>query len=118
MARFFGVIGFSEGQVETAPSVYEESIVEKEFYGDVIKDTRQLEGSDKVLPDIAVNNSISVLADGYANEHFHAIRYVKWAGVLRIVSDVEVQFPRLLLRLGGVYHGPTPAGQTVEGDGA
>lgn len=118
MARFFGVVGFSEGQVETAASVYEEGIVERELFGDIVRDTRQLESGDKVLPDIAVNNSISVLADAYANEHFHAIRYVKWAGVLRIVTDVEVQRPRLLLRLGGVYHGPTPAGQPVEGDGA
>lgn len=109
MARFFGVIGYSEGQVEKAASVYEEQIVEYPYYGDIVRDTRQLEAGDKVLPDVAVNNSISVVADAYANEHFHAIRYVKWAGVLRIVSDVEVQSPRLLLRLGGVYHGPTPA---------
>jgi hypothetical protein len=49
------------------------------------------------------------MADAYANEHFFAIRYVEWAGVLWTVSMVEVQSPRLLLRLGEVYNGPTPA---------
>jgi hypothetical protein len=30
-------------------------------------------------------------------------------GTLWTVSDVEVQSPRLLLRLGGVYNGPRAA---------
>jgi hypothetical protein len=37
------------------------------------------------------------------------MRYVEWAGVRWDVTDVEVQRPRLILRLGGVYHGPLPA---------
>jgi hypothetical protein len=49
------------------------------------------------------------VADQYANEHFFAIRYVEWAGTLWTVDSVEVQIPRLLLRLGKVYNGPTPA---------
>lgn len=108
MARFSGVVGYSAGQVETATDVFEEQIVEREYYGDVIRDTRQLQSTDKVNFDISVSNSISIVADAYANENFHAIRYVQWAGVLWIVSDVEVQSPRLVLRLGGVYNGPRP----------
>jgi hypothetical protein len=79
------------------------------FTGDVIRDTRQLQYGEKVNPDLSVGNQISILADAYANDHFFAIRYVEWAGVLWTVTDVEVQSPRLLLRLGEVYNGPTPA---------
>jgi hypothetical protein len=61
----------------------------------------------KVNDDLSVNNSISIVADEYANEHFFAIRYVAWAGTLWTVTNVEVQSPRLLLTLGGVYNGPT-----------
>lgn len=107
MAKFFGAVGYSEGQMEKAPGVYDESIVEYQYYGDVIRNTRQLQEGDKVNDDLSVNNSISILADAYANEHFFAIRYIRWAGALWRVSDVEVQSPRLLLRLGGVYNGPT-----------
>lgn len=107
MAKFFGPVGYSEGQKEIRPGVHEEGIVEVKYYGDVVRNTRQLATDDKVLSDLNVNVSISILADAYAREHFHAIRYVKWAGALWVVSDVDVQSPRLILRLGGVYNGPT-----------
>jgi hypothetical protein len=109
MAKFYGEIGYGE-TVETSPGVWQDSIVEYNYYGDVIRNTRSLqEGDNKLNNDISVGNSISIVADAYANEHFFAIRYIKWAGTLWTVSDVEVQSPRLLLRLGGVYNGPTAA---------
>jgi hypothetical protein len=46
------------------------------------------------------------VADAYANENFFAILYVEWMGALWTISEVEVQSPRLLLRLGKVYNGP------------
>ncbi|MCA1806977.1 MAG: hypothetical protein LC687_03870, partial [Actinobacteria bacterium] len=57
--------------------------------------------------DLSVGNSISIVADAYANEHFFAIRYIRWAGTLWTVQNVDVESPRLVLRLGGVYNGPT-----------
>lgn len=107
MARFYGVVGYAEAAVEDPAGVWTEPIVEKTYSGDVIRNTRKLDGSEKVNADISVGNSISIVADAYAGEHFFAIRYVSWAGTLWTVSDVEVQSPRLLLRLGGVYNGPT-----------
>lgn len=106
MAKFYGTVGYGE-QVKTAPGVMRDRIVERKYYGDVVRNSRGLENADKVNFDISVGNSISIVADAYASEHFFAIRYVEWAGTRWIVSDVEVQRPRLLLRLGGVYNGPT-----------
>jgi len=108
MAKFYGEIGYGE-TVETAPGVWADNIVEYHYYGDVVRNTRSLQEGEKLNNDLSVGNSISIVADAYANEHFFAIRYIKWAGTLWTVSDVEVQSPRLLLRLGGVYNGPTPA---------
>lgn len=107
MARYNGPIGYAHESVETAPGVWKDSIVEKSYFGDVIRNTRKLQEGENLNNDLTVGNSISIVADAYANEHFHAIRYIKWAGALWTVSDVEVQSPRLLLRLGGVYNGPT-----------
>lgn len=106
MAKFFGKIGYGETQ-ETAPGVWEDVIVEHEYYGDIVRNTRKLSEGESLNNDISVGNSISIVADAYANEHFFAIRYIQWAGALWTVSDVDVQSPRLLLRLGGVYNGPT-----------
>ena len=107
MTRFFGRIGYGE-TIENAPGVFIDNIVEYSYYGDVIRNARNLRQGENLNPDLSVQNSISVVADAYANEHFFAIRYVEWAGVLWTVSSVEVQSPRLLLRLGEVYNGPTP----------
>lgn len=112
MAKFYGAVGFNLGSVETKPGVYEEQIEEHKFFGDVLRNTRQQLDNGNVNPDISVSNSISILADEYANNHIFAIRYVEWAGGLWTVDDVEVQAPRLLLRLGGVYNGPRPAPST------
>ena len=108
MARFFGRVGYGES-VETAPGVWTDEITEHEYYGDVIRNSRQLREGENLNPDLSVQNSISIVADEFANDHFFAIRYVEWSGVLWTVSSVEVQSPRLLLGLGEVYNGPTPA---------
>lgn len=108
MAKFFGEVGFGES-MEVRDGVWQDGITERKYFGDVLNVTRRLEDGEKVNNDLTVTNSISIVADAYANEHIFAIRYVKWAGVLWTVSTVEVKSPRLTLWLGGVYNGPTPA---------
>jgi hypothetical protein len=107
MARFFGRLGYGVS-VETTPGVWVDEIVERSYFGDVIRNARVLREGEFLNNDLSVQNSISIVADAYANEHFFAIRYVEWAGTLWTVQTVEVQSPRLLLRLGEVYNGPTP----------
>lgn len=103
--KFYGEIGYGVA-VEKAPGVWEDEIISKQYYGDVIKTLRRLEPGESVNDNLVLSNSISVVADAFLSEHFHAIRYVKWAGACWIVTTVEVQPPRLILRLGGVYNGP------------
>ena len=105
MTRFYGAIGYGE-PTEGTNGVWDDVITAKHYYGDVVRNTRRLQDGDKVNDDLTVDNSISIVADAYANEHFFKMRYVEWAGTLWIISSVEVQPPRLLLRLGGVYNGP------------
>jgi hypothetical protein len=108
MARFFGRVGYGTS-VETAPGVWVDEVEERSYYGDVLRNARNLREGENLPFDLNIQNSISIVADAYANQHFFAIRYVEWAGTLWTVSSVEVQSPRLLLRLGEVYNGPTPA---------
>lgn len=104
MTKWFGVIGYAE-TVETTPGVWEEKIVKREYFGDVTRNTRRLQTTDQVNDNIDISNSISVLADPYAYQNFHAIRYAEFMGVKWKVSSVDVQNPRLNLSLGGVYNG-------------
>ena len=106
MAKWFGVIGFAE-TVETTPGVWDEVIVPREYYGDVNRNTRRLQSSDKVNDDVNISNEISIVADPYANENFHSMRYVEFMNSRWKVNTVEVMYPRLVLELGGLYNGPT-----------
>lgn len=104
MTKWFGVIGYAE-TVETTPGVWEEKIVERSYFGDVTRNTRRLQTTDQVNDNIDISNTISVLADPYAYQNFHAIRYAEFMGAKWKVSSVDVQHPRLNLSLGGVYNG-------------
>lgn len=107
MARFFGRVGYVGVPVETAPGVWVDNIVEHSYFGDVLRNTRNVSQGENLNPDISIQNIISIVANAYANDHFSAIRYVEWLGVLWTVPNVEVQSPRLLLTIGEIYNGPT-----------
>lgn len=106
MGKFYGKVGYGE-TVETSPDIWEEQIVERAYYGDVLKNSRQWEKGEGLNDNLRINNSISVVADAYAYENFANIRYVEWMGAKWKVTNVEVHRPRLIFTLGGVYNGPT-----------
>lgn len=104
MAKWYGTIGFADN-VEVAPGLWEDSIVEKSYFGDLIRNTRKLQNSGEINDNINVSNQISILADPYARENFFKMRYAKFMGAEWKITDVEVQYPRLILSLGGVWNG-------------
>jgi len=105
MARFYGEIGFGD-TVETVPGVWEDAIIEKKLYGSVPRNIYQSKSSDKVNDDVDVNTTLSLVGNRYAFEHIKEIKYVKFEGEYWNVDTVEIQRPRLILSLGGVYNGP------------
>lgn len=108
MAKFYGEVGYGF-PVETpeGSGVWKDEMTEVSYYGDIIRNTRKLESGEGLNDNIVVGNSISIVADEYANQHFFAIKYVRWGGVNWTVTSVEVRSPRLIMSLGEVYNGPT-----------
>lgn len=104
MAKFFGIIGYAE-TVETVPGVWTEQITKREYYGDLTRNTRRLQTADKLNDDINITNELSIVADPYAMNNFHSMRYVEFMGTAWKITNVEVQYPRLILTLGGVWNG-------------
>ena len=104
MAKFYGNIGFAE-TVETEPGVWVEETTVRPYYGDLVRNTRRLENSGGVNDNVNISNDISIIADPYANHNFHSIRYIEFMGAKWKVSNIEVQHPRLILTIGGVYNG-------------
>lgn len=106
MAKFFGAIGYAETvEDENRPGVWREKITERMYSGDLIRNTRQLQSADKLNDNINISNQISIVADPFARQNFHAMRYVEFMGAKWKVTNVDVQYPRLLLTVGGVYNG-------------
>lgn len=104
MAKFYGKIGYAITEM-TEPGIYEERLVEEYYFGDIVKNTRRLREMSNINDDINISNQISILADPYLMNNFHSMRYVIYMGTKWKVSEVEVQYPRLILTLGGIYNG-------------
>ena len=104
MPKFCGNIGYAISK-ETTPGVWIEDIVERQYFGDVYRNTRKLQSGNQVNDSIDISNEISILSDPFANENFHSMRYVTYMGAKWKVSRVEVRYPRLILTVGGLYNG-------------
>ena len=103
--KYYGKIGYVES-IETSPGVWTESkVIERVYTGDIIRNTRRRDSGENLNDDINVNNEISIVADSFANQNFHLLRYAEWMGTRWKITNVDVQPPRLILSLGGVYNG-------------
>ena len=103
MAKFYGNIGFFETK-DNGNGVWKQQITDRPYYGDFMRQISQNQNSGNVNDDININHSISIVADPYANENYQHIRYVDINGTKWKVSSIEVQYPRLILSVGGVYN--------------
>jgi len=108
MARFYGEVGYGNS-VENPPNsgIWVNQITEYVYQGDIIRNIALQGTVMQANSDMHISNSISIVADEFANANFYNIKYVRWAGVLWTVMSVEVRPPRLILNLGMVYNGPT-----------
>lgn len=104
MAKYYGKIGFAES-VESAPGVHVEKIVERNYYGELVQNSRRLQSANQLNDNINISNEISIVADPYADKNFHMMRYIEFMGTKWKISNVEVQPPRLILTAGGVWNG-------------
>lgn len=108
MAKWKGIIGFIE-TVEIEPGIWDEVATERPYRGDEIRLIgRWSPSSDSTNRDVSINNQISVVADPYANQNFQSMRYIEFMGTMWEISSKEVQRPRIIISLGGVYNGNRP----------
>ena len=104
MAKYCGKIGFQR-VVETEPGIWEPSpIVERTYFGDLVRFYKSVDSSDKVNDDINISNQISIVADAYANDNIDAMLYATFMGSKWKIRNIEVNYPRLILSLGGLYN--------------
>ena len=110
MARFYGAIGFlrtEETDYENHPGVWEPILTERNYYGDVIRNTHRWDQNGSSPNDnLVLNNTISIVSDAFAERNIGAMKYVRWHGERWTITNIEIQRPRLILTIGGLYNGP------------
>lgn len=119
MPKFSGKIGFGY-EVEVSPGVFDLAIVERSYLGDVVREALERVGGQTVLGESKTANSFNIVGDAYSYTNFMDMKYVLWNGRYYEVRQTELkQRPRMLIRIGGRYNGPTaedPAAQPPEID--
>lgn len=107
MAKFHGNVGYAHDE-ESPPGsgVWVKVVTEREYFGDVIRESRQFSNTNQVNDNLSLNNRVSIVSDDFANSNLASMVYVIVGGVYWRVSTVEINRPRLILSLGGVYNGP------------
>ena len=101
--KWYGKIGYAK-TIETEIGVFEESFLVRSYFGDVIRNNRMLQISGEVNDNVNISNQISIVADPYANENIYSMRYIEFMGAKWKITNVDVQYPRLILTIGGLYN--------------
>ena len=104
--KFYGEVGFAE-VTEKRPGVKVTIPVEYKYTGDVLRRSLRYQAGESVNDAITPSQQISILADPYLRNHVGSIKYVKWMGTAWKVTEASLQYPRLILTLGGAYNGAT-----------
>lgn len=107
MSKWFGKIGYAI-QKESEPGIWEDEIVERDYYGDLLTDNRKRQSNNNVLDEITLSNTVSIIADPFAYNNCSCMAYAEIMGARWKISEVEVKPPRLNLTIGGIYNGNTP----------
>lgn len=102
--KFCGQIGYIYER-EIRPGITISDPEEHLAYGDVLSNVRRWQTDSDINDDLTTSNRISILADAFVCEHMGAMRYCKWLGTAWEIKSVELNYPRAILTLGGVYNG-------------
>lgn len=106
MNKWAGAIGFTKTvKSENKRSVWDEEITEKPYRGDILRNYRRNEHQqDGRNDDFTLNNQISVLSDTFMLENLQYMKYVTWMNSKWTISSIEIQHPRVILEIGGIYN--------------
>lgn len=105
MAKFHGTVGYILHE-ETSPGVFTEVVTERVCVGDILRNNQRWVNSEGQIHDnLKLFNRFSIIGDGFAYSNIPRIRYIVWQGVKWTVDAIDIERPRIILTIGGVYNG-------------
>ena len=97
-------IGFAT-TVETSPGIWDEQIQEKIYYADVTRRYVKQNYDTTINANVDISNTLSIVANPEILTNLQSIRYVSWMGQRWSIGSIEVNYPRLILGIGGIWNG-------------
>lgn len=104
MAKYAGKVGFAT-QTETSPGVWEDVTVERLMKGDVIRANTTISMDGKVNGDVTFNHRVSLVGASLPLMEYYNIKYITLDGYKWEVKSIEIQRPRIIVTLGGMWNG-------------
>ena len=101
--RWYGNIGFAI--TTNKDDIYTEEIQEKPYKGDLLKRSPRWQATDKVNDDLNITDQISVVADDFAYQNVGIMKYAELSGSKWKIVSADLQYPRIILTIGGVWNG-------------
>ena len=99
MAKWRGKIGFIK-QVEKKPGVYVSETTERNYYGDLLRNSRGWSNpSEGTNDNLTLNNQISIIADSFISDNSSFIKYIEIMGSKWKITNIEINYPRFINRI-------------------
>lgn len=106
MAKYAGLVGYVT-QEETVPGVWSPVSTPIKMRGDLIRQSASSQNGDKLNEDITLGHRVSLIGDAYAFGNYYNIKWIEISGMKWEVTSVEIQRPRLILSVGGLWNDQT-----------
>lgn len=104
MSKFSGLVGYVT-QSEISPGVWSSVENSKVMKGDIIRQSSSSQNGDKVNNDVSLSHRVSLLGDAYSFGNYYNIRWIDINSQKWQVTSVEIQRPRIIVTLGGIWNG-------------
>lgn len=102
--KFAGKVGFWVDDQEVKPGVFKSGIVEMPYTGDILRNNRGFQYNGDQNGEFTISNKVSILADMFCKANYASIKYVELDGQKITAKNVELNYPRIYIELGGVYN--------------
>ena len=105
MGKFSGKIGFLIEE-ETSLDSWSPKIMEKHYFGDVLRFSERWQSGDNLSGDIVLSNTISIIANPFFLKHVGDLKYVTYLGTRWNIQSIDMsRYPRVEITLNGIYNG-------------
>lgn len=101
---YYGRIGYvSTSQDPDHPTTWNESVSWRYYPGELSAlSHRWMNSAEDSNSNINITNKLSIIADPYMCQNASAIRYVELMGSAWYVDSIQIEYPRIILSVGGV----------------